>query len=346
LGSEGRSRRRDFVTLIGSVSAAWPLPARAQQPAMPVIGFLHSASPSDWAPSVAAFLQGLKEIGYVEGHNVAIEYRWAEGHYDRVPELAADLVRRQVTVIFASPGPAALPAKNATATIPIVFAIGTDPVKFGLVASFNRPGSNITGVSWLGGPLLTAKRLEMLHEAVPDASAVAVLVNPNNPLAEVETTQAAARTIGLQLQLLKAGTERDIDIAFATLVERRIGALLVATDGFLFGRRNQLVALAKHHAVPAMYSHRQCAVTGGLMSYDTSLTDADHQAGLYVGRILKGAKPADLPVQQQKKVELVVNLNDQERRLPGTSNDRHSRVRASKADNWGYCNRCVSRIAG
>jgi ABC-type uncharacterized transport system substrate-binding protein len=284
-------RRRELITAIGG-AAAWPLAARAQQPAMPVVGFLHAASPSDWAPSLTGFRQGLKETGYVEGQNVAIEYRWAEGHYDRLPGMAADLVRRQVTVIFASPIPAALPAKNATTTIPIVFAIGSDPVKFGLVTSFNRPGANITGVSWLGGPVLTAKRLEMLHELVATATAVAILENPNNPAAETDTieVQAAAHTIGLQLHLLKAGTEREIDIAFATLVEKRIGALLVATDGFFLGRCNQLVALAKRHAVPTMYSYRECADAGGLMSYDASLIDANHQAGLYVGQILKGTK--------------------------------------------------------
>jgi putative tryptophan/tyrosine transport system substrate-binding protein len=302
-------RRREFIVTLGG-AAAWPLAARAQQPTVPVVGFLHAASPSDWAPSVGGFLQGLKEIGYIEGQNVAIEYRWAEGHYDRLPELAADLVRRQVTVIFASPIPAALPAKEATTTIPIVFAIGSDPVRFGLVASFNRPGSNITGVSWLGGPVLTAKRLEMLHEVVPTATTIAILQNPNNPAAEADTreVQAAAHTIGLQLHLLKAGTERDIDSAFETLVEKRIGALLVATDGFLLGRCNQLVALANRYAVPTMYSYRECAVAGGMMSYDASLTDANYQAGLYVGQILKGTKPTDLPVQQLAKIELVVNL--------------------------------------
>jgi putative ABC transport system substrate-binding protein len=215
-----------------------------------------------------------------------------------------------VTVIFASPIPTALPAKTATTAIPIVFAIGSDPVKVGLVASFNRPGANITGVSWLGGPTLTAKRLELLHELVASATVVAVLVNPNNPATEADAREvrAAAHAIGLQVHLLKAGTESDIETAFATLVEKRAGALLVATDGFLLGRCDQLVALAGRHALPAMYSYRECAVAGGLMSYDASLTDANRQAGVYVGRILKGAKPADLPVQQATKVQLVINL--------------------------------------
>jgi putative ABC transport system substrate-binding protein len=303
-------RRREFMSLLGGAITAWPLATQAQQPAIPVVGFLHAASPIDWAPSVAAFRRGLNEVGYIEGQNVAIEYRWAEGHYDRLPGLATDLVRRQVAVIFASPIPAALPAKTATTTIPIVFAIGSDPVKVGLVASFNRPGANITGVSWLGGPTLTAKRLELLHEMVAGAAVIAVIVNPNNPAAEADTreVQAAAHTKGLQLLLLKASTEADIDAAFVTLVERQAGALLVATDGFLLGRCNQLVTLATRHAVPAMYSYRECAEVGGLMTYDASLTDANRQAGIYVGRILKGAKPGDLPIQQSVKVELIVNM--------------------------------------
>jgi putative ABC transport system substrate-binding protein len=302
-------RRREFITLVGSV-AAWPFYAQAQQAAVPVIGFLHAASPKDWGPSVAAFRQGLRETGFVEDQNVIIEYRWAEGHYDRLPDLASDLVRRQVAVIFASPIPAALPAKTATSTIPIVFAIGSDPVELGLVASFNRPGANVTGVSWLGGPTLTAKRLELLHEAVPSATGIAVLVNPNNPAAEADTkvAQAAAHTIGVQLHLLKASIEREIDSAFATLAEIRPGALLVATDGFLLGRCDQLVTLTRRHALPAMYSYRECALAGGLMSYDASLTDANRQAGTYVGRILKGTKPSDLPIQQSAKVQLVINL--------------------------------------
>jgi ABC-type uncharacterized transport system substrate-binding protein len=301
--------RREFITLVGSV-AAWPFYAQAQQAAIPVIGFLHAASPRDWEPSVAAFRQGLRETGYVEDQNLIIQYRWAEGHYDRLPVLASDLVRRQVAVIFASPIPAALRAKAATATIPIVFAIGSDPVELGLVASFNRPGANVTGVSWLGGPTLTAKRLELLHEAVPSATAIAVLVNPNNPAAEADTkvVQSAAHALGVQLHLLKASTERDIDSAFATLAEIRPGALLVATDGFLLGRCDQLVTLTRRHALPAMYSYRECPLAGGLVSYDASLTDANRQAGTYVGRILKGAKPSDLPIQQSAKVRLVINL--------------------------------------
>jgi putative ABC transport system substrate-binding protein len=259
-------RRREFILMLGGAASAWPFAARAQQPTIPVIGFLHAASPNDWEPFVAGFRQGLKEIGYVEGQNVAIEYRWAEGHYDRLPELAADLVRRKVTVIFASPIPAALRAKTATTTIPIVFAIGSDPVRVGLVASFNRPDANITGVSWLGGPILAAKRLELLHELVPHVTAIAVLINPNNPAAEAEAreVQAAAQSMRLQLHFLKAGTESDIDTAFVTLMERRIGALLVATDGFLLGRCHQLVELARRHALPSIYSYRECTASGGL----------------------------------------------------------------------------------
>jgi hypothetical protein len=269
-------KRREFISLLGGAAAAWPLAAHAQQPAMPVVGFLHAASPGDWAPSLTGFRQGLKETGYVEGQNVAIEYRWAEGHYDRLPELAADLVRRQVTVIFASPIPAALPAKNATTTIPIVFAIGFDPVKFGLVTSFNRPGANITGVSWLGGPVLTAKRLEMLHELVATATAVAVLINPNNPAAEADTieVQAAAHTIGLQLHLLKAGTEGDIDIAFATLVEKRIGALPASVEAVSLNiaKRRDLrhgPCLSETRGINSE-SERQCLGIGRILWFSAS----------------------------------------------------------------------------
>jgi putative tryptophan/tyrosine transport system substrate-binding protein len=301
-------RRRKFIALLGSAAAAWPVVARAQQPALPEIGYLSTSSADNTTATqlVAAFRQGLKYTGYVEGQNVAIEYRWADGDYDRLPALAADLVHRRVAVIIST---AAQVAKAATNTIPIVFLAGGDPVTTGLVASFNRPGGNVTGVYVLAAAL-EAKRLELLQELVPQAEVIGILVNPAYPLAEqqIGDVQEAARVIGRQIYVLKARSEGDIDIAFATLVEHRIGALLVGGDPFFSGRVEQFVALAARYAVPTIHPQREFAATGGLMSYGTSLTDGLRQVGIYTGRILKGEKPAELPVQQSTKVELVINL--------------------------------------
>jgi putative tryptophan/tyrosine transport system substrate-binding protein len=301
-------RRREFISLITGATA-WPLAVRAQQLALPVVGFLHGASPDGYAPMVTAFHQGLKEAGYVEGHNVAIEYRWAEGHNDRLPALAADLVRRQVAGIVTGGTPSAFAAKAATSTIPIVFSVGIDPVRAGLVASLNRPGGNVTGVAVLTVEL-AAKRVQLLHELLPTASVIAVLFNPTSPLTEPETSvvQDAARSLGLELHVLNASTESEIDKAFRTLVELRAGALIVSVDPFLTNQRAQIVALAARHAVPAIYGVREFAIAGGLMSYGNDLADAYRQEGIYAGKILSGAKPADLPVQQVVRVEFVINL--------------------------------------
>jgi putative ABC transport system substrate-binding protein len=301
-------RRRNFFALLGG-AAAWPLAARAQQPPMPVVGFLNGASPEGYARYVAAFRQGLKETGYVEGQNVAIEYRWAQGQYDRLPALAADLVRRQVAVIAVGTIPAAPVAKAATATIPIVFTTGLDPVQEGLVASLNRPGGNLTGVTALAvevGP----KGLEVLHELVPTATAIAVLVNPTNPSAEAlsRDLQTAARALGLQLHVLHASTERDFDTVFATLLQLRAGGLVIGTDGFFITQSEQLATLTVRHAIPAIFPYREFAVAGGLMSYGVSIRDLYRLVGVYAGRILRGEKPADLPVQQSTKIEFVINL--------------------------------------
>jgi len=291
-------KRREFITLLGGAAAAWPLAARAQQPAMPVIGYLDPTSPDTFAERLRAFRQGLKETGHVEGENVAIEYRWAEGHFDRLPELAADLVRRRVTVIAALAS-AAFAATAATTTIPIVFMVPEDPVARGLVASLARPGGNLTGINFLTGEL-AAKRLELLRELVPAATRAAILVNPANAFAteaQLSDVQSAARAMGLQIKILRASTSREIDAAFAPFVSERPDALFVAGDAFFTSRRVQLANLAARHMIP----------TGGLMSYGASILDVWRQVGVYVGRVLRGAKPADMPVVQPTKFELIVN---------------------------------------
>jgi putative tryptophan/tyrosine transport system substrate-binding protein len=301
-------RRRDFITLVGGAAAALPLAVRAQQSAMPTVGFLRSSSFADVPHWVAAFRQGLKEAGFVEGQNMAIEFRSAENQPGRLPALVADLVREQVAVIVGN-NESALAAKAATKTIPIVFAAGSDPVRDGLVASLNRPGGNITGVSFFSGVVGT-KRLELLRQLVPKETIIAMLVNANTAITEAERkdVQAAAQTIGQQLVIFDVSSERDIDTAFNTFVERGAGALLVGSGGFLNSKRERIVALANRYGLPASYSQREGVVAGGLMSYGTSITDAYHQVGIYVGRILKGEKPADLPVMQSTKFDLAIYL--------------------------------------
>jgi putative tryptophan/tyrosine transport system substrate-binding protein len=305
-------KRREFISLLGGAAAALPLAARAQQPAMPVIGFLHIASSDGSADRLRAFRQGLKEAGFAERENVAIEYSWADNQTDRLPELAAELVRRKVAVIATTGGPAvALAAKTATTTIPIVFTTAGDPVAQGLVANLNRPDANVTGVSFLVATL-AAKQLGLLHELLPGAARIAVLVDPNNTLltdAFISDVRAAASAIRKQIDVLYASTGRDIDTVFESLAQKPVDALLVGPGAFFFNRRVQLVTLATRHAVPTIYGVREFVEAGGLMSYGTSLTDAYRQAGVYTGRILKGEKPADLPVMQSIKFEFVINLN-------------------------------------
>jgi putative ABC transport system substrate-binding protein len=301
-------RRREFITLSGG-AALWPLAARAQQPAMPVIGFLNSGTSVGFAPFAGAFRRGLNEGGYIEGQNVVIEYRWAEGQYDRLPALAAELVRSQVTVIAATTLPAALAAKAASSTIPIVFTTGTDPVAVGLVGSLSRPNGNLTGVSnYVSAP--GAKRVELLHQLVPTAAALGMLVNPTFPDAEQQANDVAkaASSFGQRVHVLNASIESEITGAFATLVQVRASALLVAADSFLQSHRDQIVALAARHAVPVLYPWREAVVAGGLMSYAPDIRVGYRQAGIYVGRILKGARPADLPVVQPTKFDFLINL--------------------------------------
>jgi putative ABC transport system substrate-binding protein len=301
-------RRREFVTLLGGAAAAWPLTARAQQAAMPVIGLLDTRSPDGMTDRLRAFREGLKDSGYVERENVAIEYRWAENQLDRLPELAAELVRRQVAVIAATSTYSAFAANAATTTTPIVFLVGEDPVRLGLVASLARPGGNLTGINNFAGEL-TVKRLELVREMVPGAARIAVLVNPANTTTETALSDAAAaaRVMGLQIQVLNASTSREIDAAFATFVRERPDAVFVSLDVFFISRRAQLVNLASRHALPASYPLREFAEVGGLMSYGTNIADTFRHIGVYAGRILKGAKPADLPVVQSTKFELVIN---------------------------------------
>jgi putative ABC transport system substrate-binding protein len=303
--------RRELITLLGGTAAAWPLAARAQQPAVPVIGFLHIATPEPFASALAGFRQGLKEAGYVEGQSLAIEYRWANNDVERLPGLAADLVRRQVGVIFSAGGSLpAFAAKAATSTIPIVLVFAGDPVKLGLVASLNRPGGNVTGVTSIGAEL-GGKRLGLLREMVPQATTVAFLVDPRSPSVEENTSGdvlAAARALGWQVIVVEARSDRDLEAAFATLVERRAGALVVNNNPLFNVNRNRLVALAARHKIPAIYVTRESALAGGLMSYGASQPDQYRLGGVYVGRILKGEKPADLPVQQATRLEFVINL--------------------------------------
>jgi putative tryptophan/tyrosine transport system substrate-binding protein len=303
-------RRREFIALLGGATAVWPLVARAQQPAILIVGFLSSRSPSESAGVITAFKRGLQETGFVEGHNVVIAFRWAEGAYNRLPSLAAELVALRVAVLFAAGGqPSAIAAKAVTSTVPIVFSAVNDPDRLGLVASYNRPGGNVTGMSmFVAGT--GAKSVELLNELVPTAAVVAYLVNPSNPTAEIYAKEAttAASALGIQVRVLNASTEKDLDGAFAALAELKAGGLVVIGEPFFDSLRDKIVALAAQNAVPAIYTFREYVAAGGLMSYGANMADNYHRAGIYVGRILKGEKPADLPVQLPTKYELVLNL--------------------------------------
>jgi putative ABC transport system substrate-binding protein len=303
-------KRREFITLVGGAATTWSFAGRAQQPAMPVVGFINAASPQPYARMLSAFLKGLSETGYVENQNVRIEYRWAQGEIDRLPALVTDLVRREVAVIAATGTPAALAAKAATTTIPIVIEMGNDPVQLGLVASLSRPGGNVTGVAQLATEV-APKRLELLHEMIPKARTVALFVDPTDSVVFENTTrgvQAAARSLGLELHVLNVSTDHDLDAVFANLVQLGAGGLVISGGQFFNSRSKQLAAAALQHAVPAIFPYVDFAAAGGLMSYGTSITDAYRLAGIYTGRVLKGEKPADLPVQQATKVELIINL--------------------------------------
>jgi putative ABC transport system substrate-binding protein len=303
-------KRREFITLLGGAAATWPIAARAQQPLMPVVGFLNAASAEGYTRQLTAFLKGLGEAGYVDGRNVTIEYRWADGRSDRLPAMAADLVQRQVAVIAATSTPAALAAKASTTTVPIVFETGADPVRLGLVANLNRPGGNVTGVTNLIVEV-APKRLQMLHELVPMATSIALLINPSEPTAAETQSRdvlSAARNLGLELHVLNASSESDLDGVFAEVTKMRVGGLVIGGSPFFTSRTKQLGALALRHAVPTVYSYREFAMAGGLLSYGADIADAYHLVGNYTGRILKGDKPGDLPVQQATKVELYINL--------------------------------------
>jgi putative ABC transport system substrate-binding protein len=304
------SGRRQFILALGSAAVAWPLAARAQQLALPVIGFLHTLSPEIARDYLAAFHQGLNKVGYVEGQNVAVEYRWARGNYDRLPEFAADLVRRRVAVIAATGGdPSPQIAKAATQTIPIVFAMNGDPIREGIVDSLSRPSGNATGIT-IFGPAAVTKRLQLLHELVPHAAFIGFLMNPNNPNGDIEAkaAKAVSGSLGVEILVFKASSESELDAAFSGMTQQHVGALLAASDAFLAGRRGQIIALAAQHRIPAIYYLREFVEAGGLISYGNRIPDAYHQVGIYVGRILKGEKPSDLPVQESVKFELLINL--------------------------------------